>query len=42
MQAVEVKPGQDPMQDPWTAKDLARKDRVLKNQIGHVKNLVSL
>lgn len=36
---VEVKPGKDGEEDPWARKDAEKKQRVIKNQLNHLKNL---
>lgn len=37
--AVPVKTGEDAFADPWEQRKLAKKDRVIRNQLAHVKNL---
>lgn len=37
--AIPVKPGDDPMEDPFEKRALQKKERVVRNQLAHVKNL---
>lgn len=37
---IDVKPGSDPYEDPFEARALAKKERVIKNKLSHIRNLV--
>ena len=38
--AIPVKPGDDPFEDPFEKRLLEKKQRVLKNKLNQIKNLV--
>ena len=37
---IDVKPGTDPMVDPFEARANAKKERIVKNKLSHIRNLV--